>query len=147
MFSEESIEKARQKHDKAWRQIRAIEKRLPWFKKISDHPKIGTWLPVAVATGEVLLGFFIFGLFSMFLSFVIPKIPWPDINIPFPDINLPSIPIPHIPFPDINLPPLPEWLKDFLYWMKRTAPIWIALMFAIYTIRKSKEKKTDIEAK
>ena len=133
-----ALEQAKKRQERTLKAIALLEKKLPAIKHVSRSPKYGKWMPTIVAVFEVGL--------PLLLIIIIPPllalIPWPHIDIPFPHINLPNINFPniHIPFPNINLPKPPEWLADILYWLKKTLPIWIAVGFVYYEIRKNKHK-------
>lgn len=129
--SKPTFQQKREQHDKALRRVKMLEQRFPAITKITQHPKYKYWVPPFFAVIEVagtLL--FVFLILPFLLSLL------PDVNVPAPNINVPNINLPRLPLPDINLPDLPKWLEEIVYWGAKTSPIWIALFFAFYEIRK-----------
>lgn len=134
--SPQGLADIRRKTDKNFRRIQFVERKMPAFKRLSRHPKFGVWLPTIFAIGEVAVGL----LLALLIPFLLNLLPdfhinGPRIDIPFPSINLPD-------WPSINWPTPPAWLGEILKWLKRTWPIWIALAFGIYEVRKRNRSKT-----
>ncbi len=127
------------RHDDTLKHVAILERRLPKITKLSRHPRYGRWFPPLVAALEVgasLVAFYLLNLLVMHLV--------PDIDIPLPDVDLPQLPVPEIQLPSLplpDLPPLPAWLQNLLYWSKKTFPIWIAVAYAAYEMRKEKKSK------
>lgn len=127
------------RHQRTSQRVEKIEKRYPRLKKVTGHPKVQPWVITIVTAVEVAAALFV----------VLVVIPWlarfmPSFSIPFPDISLPRIPFPDITLPTIPFPSLPDppaWVGHVLYWTGKTWPIWVALIFGIFEVRKKKRQK------
>lgn len=129
------------RHEKTAQRIKNVERRYPSVKKVTQHPTFSPWILPLVTTAEVTIS----------LIALLIVLPWlfslmPDINIPFPAFNLPNINLPTINLPDWNLPfsmpNLPEWLENIMYWLKKTWPIWFALLMALEASKKNNIDRT-----
>lgn len=100
-------------------------------RKLREMPTRYTIERTAIAAGGVLVPLL---LGSIALGWLIPTIPWPDIEIPeLPIPDLPSIPWPDISLPDLAFPDLPDWLSYVI-------PVIVAFVIARNEIRKQRRK-------
>jgi hypothetical protein len=102
-------------------------RRWAWQRR---HPRLHAARHVAVATAQMLAG--VVGL-GILLS-LLPRIPWPDLNLP--RIPWPGLDLPRIPWPELPDVALPGWLLAVLESRKYWWPVAVALAVAVLEVRR-----------